>query len=59
MADSDALTGKEYAALVLLLAAGIIAAGLFVSWAYEQRGMLAPGTTLRPSEGLPADGDSP
>lgn len=47
------MTTKEYAALVLLLAAGILAATLFVSWAYEQRGLLAPGTTLRPSEGLP------
>lgn len=46
---SDQLTGAEYAALVALLAIALVGTALFLSWAMEQRGLLAPGTTPRPS----------
>jgi hypothetical protein len=56
---SDAVSGPEYAALVVLLAVGIIGAALFVAWAAEQRGILAPGTVPIPHHEAEADGPGP
>lgn len=44
-AKPDAVDRAEYIMLMLLLTGAIIGVALFVSWAAEQRGLLAPGTT--------------
>jgi hypothetical protein len=41
----DGLTTGEYVTLVVVLAAAIVGVAVFVTWAAEQRGLLAPGTT--------------
>ncbi len=42
------MTPAEYATLVVLLAGALVATAMLVSWALEQRGMLAPADRRRP-----------
>lgn len=46
---SAQLSGAEFVTVVVLLGAAIVATALFVAWAAERRGMLAPGTSPVPA----------
>jgi len=48
-------SGTDYAALVVMVTVGIVACALFIAWALEKRGVLAPGTSPVPT-GLADDG---
>lgn len=56
------LSNAEFAALVLLLGAGIIATALLISWAFHQADLLAPevperqAPTFDPDYQAPPDG---
>jgi hypothetical protein len=45
---SSQLSTGEYVTLVVLLAAGIVIAAVFVTYAYQQRGLLAPARPAKP-----------
>lgn len=42
------MTPAEYATLVVLLAGALVATAMLVSWALEQRGLLAPADRRHP-----------